>query len=119
MANTPVVFWELASHDADKSAQFLKDVFDWDISYDADANFYDVPAFDAPVPGGIFTLRRARLPFLTIYIRVDDIEAMVTRVEEHGGYIVDPPIVIDSGAKICLFSEPSGVILAMYEPPKK
>lgn len=65
-----------------------------------------------------FTLRRACLPFFTICIRVDDIDAMVTRVEEHGGYIVDPPIVIDSGSRICLFSEPSGVILAMYEPAK-
>ena len=37
-------------------------------------------------------LRRAKLPFLTIYIRVDDIEAKVKLIEEAVGFIVDSPL---------------------------
>ena len=35
MANNPVVYWELASHDAPQTVDFLRKVFDWDFEYDA------------------------------------------------------------------------------------
>ena len=122
MQNNPVVFWELASHDAEMSVAFLKTVFDWDITLDADSGIYEIPADrggpDHPAPfagGGVFTLRKARLPFLTIYIRVEDIEAKAKLVEEAGGLIEIPPEEIVPGSRICLFTEPSGVTLAMLE----
>jgi len=122
MSNNPVVFWELASHDAEQTVAFLERVFGWDIQLDEATGIYEIPADrgspDHPPPfagGGVFTLRKARLPFLTIYIRVDDIEAMARLVEKAGGLIVIPPEEIVSGSKICLFNEPSGVTLAMYE----
>jgi predicted enzyme related to lactoylglutathione lyase len=34
MSNNPVIYWELASHDAPKTVEFLKKVFDWDFAYD-------------------------------------------------------------------------------------
>ncbi|MCP4212879.1 MAG: hypothetical protein GY764_15580 [Halieaceae bacterium] len=122
MPNNPVVFWELASHDAEQTVAFLERVFDWDIQVDEATGIYEIPAdrgeAGAPAPfagGGVFTLRKARLPFLTIYIRVEDIEAKARLVEEAGGLIVIPPEEIVPGSKTCLFNEPSGVTLAMYE----
>ena len=122
MNNNPVVFWELASHDAEKTVAFLKAVFNWDITLDEVTGIYEIPADrgtdEAPAPfagGGVFTLRKARLPFLTIYIRVEDIETTAMLVEEAGGLIVIPPEEVVPGSRICLFNEPSGVTLAMYE----
>ena len=69
---------------------------------------------------GVFTLRRAKLPFLTIYIKVDDLDAKVKLIEDNGGFIVvDPPLDLPSGSRICLFNEPSGVTLAMIQAAKK
>lgn len=65
--------------------------------------------------GGVFTLRKARLPFLTMYVSVADIEAKAERVEELGGSVVEPPFEIPGGARICLFNESSGVTLAMIQ----
>jgi len=120
--NNPVVFWELASHDAEKTVAFLQELFGWDITLDEPSGIFDIPADRGgpgqPAPfagGGVFTLRKARLPFLTIYIRVNNIEAMAKRVEELGGLIVIPPEEFVPGSRICLFNEPSGVTLAMYE----
>ncbi len=122
MQPNPVVFWELASHDAEKTVAFLEELLDWDIQLDEPSGIYEIPADrggpDHPAPfagGGVFTLRKARLPFLTLYIRVEDIEAMAKRVEELGGLIVIPPEEVVPGSKICLFTEPSGVTLAMLE----
>ena len=117
MKGDPVVLWELASHDEKKSAEFFRKVFNWETAYDEKAGYYR-----ANPPGGpdcsrgiIFTLRKAKLPFLTVYIKVKDIEAKRRLVEEHGGFIVIEPFDIGGGERICLFNEPSGATFAMIE----
>lgn len=122
MKKNPVVYWELASHDAEKTTSFLKRVFGWAFEYDEKTGIYELPAGETQqefLRGGVFTLRQAKLPFLTIFIRVDDIEAEAKLVEKHGGFIVRAPNEINPGVKICLFNEPSGVTLAMVERVKK
>jgi predicted enzyme related to lactoylglutathione lyase len=119
MQNSPVVWWELASHDADRSAEFFRQVFDWDVSLDERLGFYvtrtDREAAAHFGGGGIFTLRKARLPFLAIYIAVDDIHARRERIVAHGGFIVEEPFDTGNGTMICLFNEPSGVTFAMIQ----
>jgi predicted enzyme related to lactoylglutathione lyase len=120
MPGNPIVWWELASHDSEKSVQFFRFAFGWKIDFDEKAGFYktrqDPPTLSG---GGIFTLRRARLPFVALYISVEDIHAMVKKITEHGGFIVDPPFDTGGGEWICLFNEPSGVTFAMIQeiPP--
>lgn len=117
----PVVYWELASHDAASSVAFLSQLLGWEFTYDEQTTIYDLPAGGVSgdfAGGGVFTLKKARLPFLTIYIRVDDIEAKARRVEELGGLITVPITEIPGGSRICLFNEPSGVTLAMLERGK-
>lgn len=115
----PICYWELASHDAGKSAKFFKDVFDWTFEYDEKSTIHELVESDVPkafAGGGIFTLQKAKLPFLTLYIKVDDIDAIAKKVEEHGGFIVIPPTIpFPGGPKICLFNEPSGVTFAMLQ----
>jgi predicted enzyme related to lactoylglutathione lyase len=40
----PVVYWELASHDAEKTTAFLKKVFGWAPEYDKKTGIYELPA---------------------------------------------------------------------------
>jgi predicted enzyme related to lactoylglutathione lyase len=119
MHKHPVCFWELASHDAAKTTAFLRKLFDWDLAFDTRLGFYTMDAGEqrqAFSGGGVFTLSKPRLPFLTLYVAVDDIEAKAAQVEELGGAVVEPPFEIPGGARICLFNEPSGVTLAMIQP---
>ena len=115
----PIVWWELGCNDEERSVAFFRDVFGWEIPFDERLGFHVVPAGkEAPsISGGIFRLRRARLPFLTLFIQVDDIEAKAASIAEHGGLILDPPSDIGGGKRICLFNEPSGVTFAMIESP--
>ncbi len=121
MKANPIVWWELASHDAEKTADFLKKVFGWEIEYDE-----TIKCFDFPIPkdsrnlsgGGVFTLRKAKLPFLTFYVQVENIDKKIKLIEQLGGYILEAPFEIPSGSRICLFNEPSGVTLAMLEKKK-
>jgi predicted enzyme related to lactoylglutathione lyase len=116
--DNPVVYWELASHDAEKTVDFLRKVFGWSAEYDQKSTIYEFPAGEARqafAGGGVFTLRRAKLPFLTVYLKVKDIEDKARLVKENGGFIVEEPFEISPGTRICLFNEPSGVTLAMLE----
>ena len=113
-----VVWWELASHDAEKTADFLKKVFNWQIVYDENTGCFDFPISTGEsklTGGGVFTLKKAKLPFLTIYIQVEDIDRKAQLIEQSGGYILEAPFTISRGVRICLFNEPSGVTLAMIE----
>jgi len=121
MQKNPVVFWELASNDMERSVQFFRDVFDWKIEFNQRLGFYIIPettpANDA-IEGGIFTLKRAKLPFVSLYIQVENIEEKAILIEEMGGMVIEAPNVIPGGSTICLFNEPSGVTFAMIEPKK-
>jgi predicted enzyme related to lactoylglutathione lyase len=123
MQKNPICYWELASHNAEKSVKFFEDVFGWKFIYDKESTIHELPVENAQkefVGGGIFTLQQAKLPFLTIYIKVEDIDDMAKRIEEHGGFIVIPPrVVTPGGPKICLFNEPSGVTFALIQSRKK
>lgn len=119
MSANSIVWWELASHDSEKSVKFFRDVFCWDLQLDEKAGFYKMRHNPPTVSGGgIFTLKRAKLPFVALYISVEDIHGMAKKVTEHGGFIVDPPLDL-GGEWICLFNEPSGVTFAMIQenPP--
>lgn len=114
----PICYWELASHDADKSVQFFKNVFGWKFDYDKKSTIHDLQIDETlkPIGGGMFTLQQAKLPFLTLYILVDDIKEKVAKIKENGGFITIPPTVpFPGGPTICLFNEPSGVTFAMIE----
>lgn len=119
MQKNPVVFWELACHDMEKTVEFFKEVFEWKVEFSDRLGFYIIPEIsplNEALDGAVFTLKRAKLPFLTVFIQVEDIEAKAKLISEKGGFIVDEPSEIPGGSKICLFNEPSGVTFAMLEP---
>ncbi len=122
MHPNPVCYWELASSDAEKSTRFFHDVFGWDFEYDEKSTIHELPAKEVQkyfAGGGIFTLKMPRVPFLTIYIRVDDIEEKAKKIEQCGGSIEIPPrVVTPGGPTICLFNEPTGVTFAMIQAKK-
>lgn len=120
VSENPVVFWELASHDADESIQFFEKIFDWKIEPIPNTIIHGVNSRsgDKGIDGGIFTLRKSRLPFLAIYILVNDIFKKAKLVEENGGLIIESPQEISKGTWICLFTDPSGVIFAMLQKAK-
>jgi predicted enzyme related to lactoylglutathione lyase len=123
MSSNPIVFWELASSDEKKSVNFFNKVFNWKLEFDVNLKFYTaaIPKEDNEFwGGGIFTIKNARHPFLTLYIKVDDIDSKIKEIEANGGSISEKPNDISENTRICLFNEPSGVTFAMIQKiPKK
>lgn len=118
MQPDPIVWWELATQDAERSVNFFRKVFNWRLEFDERLGFHTMSEPEggsALSGGGIFTLRKARLSFLALYIQMDDIDAKAGLVEEFGGLLIEPPFPISEHARICLFNDPSGVTWAMTQ----
>ncbi|MBS4015075.1 MAG: hypothetical protein KGZ86_01365 [Candidatus Latescibacteria bacterium] len=120
MNNNPIVYWELASNNAEKSVEFFKKAFGWNFEYDQASTIHELEKEANQIHGGgIFTLKQAKLPFLTIYIAVDDVYQKEKEIKELGAFIVIPAHEINPGIHICLFNDPSGVTFAMIQKRKK
>jgi predicted enzyme related to lactoylglutathione lyase len=119
MSENPIVYWELASNNTEKSVEFFKKAFGWNFEYDKATTIHELPREINQIRGGgVFTLKMKKPPFLTIYIEVDDVKKKAKEIEELGGSIVIQPIEINPGVHICLFNEPSGVTFAMLQKKK-
>jgi predicted enzyme related to lactoylglutathione lyase len=116
MFANPIIWWELATHDQEKSVEFFAKVFGWEFRFDENVGFYKMKNGNFTLGGGaIFTLRRAKLPFVALYIQVEDIHEKAKLIQEHGGFIVDPPAELAPNEWLCLFNEPSGVTFGMLQ----
>jgi hypothetical protein len=58
----------------------------------------------------------ATLPGLLVYVMVQDIEASLRRVVDHGGVVVQP-VGADAPEITARFADPSGNVLGLYQPP--
>jgi len=121
MSSNSIVYWELASNNAEKSVEFFKKVFGLQFDYDKATTIYEspMPKTESKLSGGgIFTLRRAKIPFLTLYLEVEDIDKKAKEIETLGGFIVESPFDVTPQVRICLFNEPAGVTFAMLQRKK-
>ena len=118
MNQNPINFWQLNSRDIETSVNFFKKVFGWEFSYDKETEIYHVSAKDFPTffQGGFFKqIDSDDLPILTLFIRVEDIDNKVEMIKKNGGEIIKAPYNLPNGNRICLFKDPSGVILGMVQ----
>lgn len=88
IGNGKICYIEMPSTDVKSSGEFYQQVFGWNVRRRGDGSV----AFDDGVGDVSGTWVTGRKPFeadgLTIHIMVDDIEATIGLVREHGGTIL-------------------------------
>ena len=52
LTKNPVAFWELATHDQEKTVKFFREVFEWEVEFDERLDFYGVTT--APLEQGVW-----------------------------------------------------------------
>ncbi len=113
-ANGKICYLELPSRDVIESSSFYHNVFKWIIRTRDDGSL----AFDDGVNEVSGTWRLDRKPIaevgILIYIMVDDIEATVQSVKDHGGTIVQE-IGKDLPEITARFADPTGNVLGLFQ----
>lgn len=110
-----ICYIEMPADDVQRSADFYRDVFGWQIRTRGDGSV----AFDDGVEvSGTWTPRHKPNggPGLLIYIMVDSVATTCEAVVAHGGEIVQP-IGADAPEITARFRDPGGNVIGLYQQP--
>ncbi len=119
--STSFAFTELASEDPRATRHFLEQAFHWTFQTrqmpQGEYLSFEIPGGGR---GGIRPTQRTEAPSSLSYIRVTDLEEAQRRVEQAGGSVVLPPVVVPGMGRFFWFKIPGGPILACWQdaPPE-
>jgi uncharacterized protein len=114
----PVVHFEFISPDAEALQRFFSDVFDWMIDAGNPMNYgmVDTGVKEYGIQGGIGAPGPFGSGHVTIYVEVDDIDDILSKVTASGGEVVMPKMMLpDSETVLAQFRTPTGHIIGLSE----
>lgn len=112
----PVVHFEIAGSDADKTREFYAELFGWEYQiFDEGADYGLVAAAaEKAIGGGVTAAPPGAPPYLTFYVQVDDLAAELKRAEALGGRTTLPPTPIPGQGSCAMFADPDGNVVGLY-----
>ena len=113
---SPVVHFELTSKAAPALQEFYSNIFGWTISRH-EATGYGMADTGAGegINGGIAAGPEGTPEFLTIYIQVDDPDAILKAIEAKGGKTLLPTMSVPDGPTIAHFQDPAGFLVGLIK----
>lgn len=122
MAKHPVCFWEINAEDAEPLANFYKNVLEWKISFNHQSGFYSVASGtgkDGGIAGGIFSGKGQLPPHRALYVEVEAVDEVMTRVSLHGGKVALEPYDIAGVGRLAFFRDPEGHMIGLIQRQHK
>lgn len=105
--SSPIVYFEIAGPDAGSLRSFFAAVFGWQVD--------DKSTAAAESTGGIRGGIREDPPDKVLYMGVDDIDAVLAKIEANGGSVVKPRTEVPGVVTFALFKDPAGNLLGVVE----
>jgi predicted enzyme related to lactoylglutathione lyase len=114
----PVAWFEITGSDAGQLVTFYRDLFDWTVVDSGDPGYQliDTGAGDGAIGGGIGATEAPDDPGgVTVYMRVDDLQAYLDKAEKLGGKTVVPPTDLPGEfGRFALFADPAGHTVGLW-----
>jgi hypothetical protein len=112
------VWHDLMTSDVEASERFYTELFGWKIEVWKPGEL-DYPMISAAGTqwGGINTLPPGQPmpPHWLSYVLVDDLDAVLARVEQGGGRMLAPPLEIPEVGRFAVVADPQGAAVAPYQ----
>ena len=102
----PVVHWEIAARDADRQADFYRQLFNWEVGEGPIRQIAAGLGGPEPGPGG--HIRPADRAQVTLYVQVRDLRSSLERARQLGGEVLMEPVDLAEGPTIAAISDPEG-----------
>lgn len=120
---TPGVFsWhELAAENVDEAWNFYAQLFEWQRTeahdMGAEMGVYQMFGVGGETCGGLFK-RPKEMPVSAWlqYITVSDLDASVAKLKSLGGQVLNGPMEVPGGDRVCQCMDPQGAAFALHEP---
>lgn len=111
---SPIIYFQIAAADAAATAEFCREVFDWEIGEPAgavtpvDTHATQIDPNDIFVNGSIRQLAEGAAPFTSLYVRVADLDGAIEKALARGAELVVPRRDPEGGASVAVIRAPSG-----------
>ena len=113
-----ITHFELATDNLEKTAAFYRDVFDWQIQkWEGPVEYWLVGTGDDSTPGinGGLMLTGGDMKGTINTIEVDDIDAVIARIQSHGGEVILEKQAIPGVGYQAYFKDNSGIIVGLHQ----
>ena len=112
----PVVHWELAAKDPQKTSEFYAELFDWKINHHPEMQYWMAhTGGEGGIDGGIMAPHGDAPNFVTFYVLVDDLAAYLAKAESLGGKTIMGPMPIPGVGSCAMFQDPGGNCIGLYK----
>ncbi|MBC8145815.1 MAG: VOC family protein [bacterium] len=113
--SNPIAFFEITCRDAAPLVEFYAQMFGWDVNYDAEQKFATVEAGSSAATGMISEIPDNVPAALTVFVKVDSLDAALARAEELGGSTMFPPMELPNERKVAMIVDPAGLAIGLTE----
>ena len=107
----PVVWFDISSKDPTRLTAFYTELFAWTAGDSPTPGYsmIDTGAEPETVAGGIGAAQDGGPTGITMYVRVDDLQAYIDKAVKLGGSSIMPPMDLDGGyGRIAVIGDPDG-----------
>ncbi|WP_374928989.1 VOC family protein [Kytococcus sedentarius] len=115
------IWTDLGTTDLDASRAFYRDLFGWDYT-STGPEFGDYQMIHDGQVGGMALnmgmdgeLDPSMPVWWTVYLAVDDLDAILPAVTEHGGTVHVPPMDVGSMGRMAIVAAPSGAAFGLWQ----
>ena len=110
----PVVHFEIGCRDSEKTQRFFSELFNWKIEPAGPAAMISTGSDDG-IAGHITALGHKPHNYVTVYVQVDDIPAVLDKAEGLGGKTVLPAMEIPDTVTLAIFTDPEGNLIELIK----
>ncbi len=112
----PVIHWEIGTANAKQLHGFYTTLFDWQIDTNNPMNYGLVrTGGEGSIDGGIYQTENGVPSYLTFYVQVDDVRAVLSKAEGLGAKAVSPPTPVPGVGTFAHFSDPDGHVIGVMQ----
>jgi predicted enzyme related to lactoylglutathione lyase len=111
-AMNQIGFFEIGAREGHLSQKFYEKLFNWKITDNGPG--MSIPEKDAGLNGRIFNWTQEEPPYLTLYIKVENISVCLERVNQLGGKVIMPETSIPNSGTIAQFLDLDGNVMGIY-----
>lgn len=108
-----VSYMQIPAGDVETTAKFYEQVFSWTLRGDSGHRSF-TDASGELIGAFISDLAVSQEPGVLPYISVDNVDAAVSKIEEHGGTIVKPPYP-EGDLSVATFRDPAGNVVGIWQ----
>jgi hypothetical protein len=111
----PIVHWEICAKNSKKAVEFYSRLFDWKIEFDKNLDYWMCNVGPSGIGGGIFQAQGEMPSYVTIYIKVDDLQAALDKAVELGAFKIADPTPIPGVGSYAMFADPEGNAIGLLK----